>query len=389
MYSTRYSTYQSSPYYSTSYDYPTTPVSPSGAQYYYTYTTAPGKSSKHKRRATADGYAYASPSQGAYYYPPEDKPKRSSSHRHHEHVSGDRRHSKTTRKTYVHATEPSGKQYRYGEAYYTYPQTSKHYAAAGRHADHREAADFGTTYERKYRTSPPPPYDRPQYGGIYTDGYYAQTPGHEQKTRAKRSASYSTKQAPPRPRAEYVSSRAATDADARRAGIPAGFSLKHWDPTEEPILLLGSVFDANSLGKWIYDWTVATHGAGAPITEIAGDLWLLLIDLAGKIKRAEEKLPRVRNADDKELIEDFLESGERLWQRFNKLLKICEQYMLKAAKKEKSSKKVVVGKNSGVEFVKCIFGRDKELEKTEKIMTGVRLWSMRFDANCDEILRYA
>lgn len=165
--------------------------------------------------------------------------------------------------------------------------------------------------------------------------------------------------------------------------------MKHWDPTEEPILLLGSVFDANSLGKWIYDWTVATHGAGVPITEIAGDLWLLLIDLAGKIKRAEQKVNRIRNTEDKELIDDFLESGERLWQRFSKLLKVCETYMLKAAKKEKSSRKVVVGKNSGVEFVKCIFGRDKELEKTEKVMTGIRLWSMRFDANCDDILRYA
>jgi hypothetical protein len=40
---------------------------------------------------------------------------------------------------------------------------------------------------------------------------------------------------------------------AHRAGIPAGYSHKNWDPSEEPIMLLGSVFDANSLGKWIYD----------------------------------------------------------------------------------------------------------------------------------------
>jgi hypothetical protein len=43
----------------------------------------------------------------------------------------------------------------------------------------------------------------------------------------------------------------ATEEDARRAGIPAGYSYENWDPTEEPIMLLGSVFDANSLGKWI------------------------------------------------------------------------------------------------------------------------------------------
>ena len=36
------------------------------------------------------------------------------------------------------------------------------------------------------------------------------------------------------------------------------------EPAEEPIVLLGSVFDANSLGKWIYDWTVYHHGASSP-----------------------------------------------------------------------------------------------------------------------------
>jgi hypothetical protein len=34
--------------------------------------------------------------------------------------------------------------------------------------------------------------------------------------------------------------------DARRAHILAGYSLQNWDPVEEPIMLLGSVFDVNS-----------------------------------------------------------------------------------------------------------------------------------------------
>ena len=38
------------------------------------------------------------------------------------------------------------------------------------------------------------------------------------------------------------------------------------------VMLLGSVFDANSLGKWIYDWTVFHHGPGTPMSEFAGDL---------------------------------------------------------------------------------------------------------------------
>jgi hypothetical protein len=40
-----------------------------------------------------------------------------------------------------------------------------------------------------------------------------------------------------------------TEADARKHDIPPRYSLKNWDLSEEPIILLGSVLDANSLGK--------------------------------------------------------------------------------------------------------------------------------------------
>ena len=185
------------------------------------------------------------------------------------------------------------------------------------------------------------------------------------------------------------SSPKATEEDARRAGIPAGYSYKNWDPTEDPIMLLGSVFDANSLGQWIYDWTVFHHGPATPLAEMAGELWLLLIQLAGKMKRADETTPKIRKKENHEMVEDFLESGDRLWVRFAKLLKVCEDYMWKAAKKESGKEKPVsMSENSGKEFVESIFGRDRELEKTENLMTGMRLWSMRFDANCEDILRY-
>lgn len=129
------------------------------------------------------------------------------------------------------------------------------------------------------------------------------------------------------------------------------------------------------------------------MSDLAGELWLLLIQLAGKIKRAEECLPRVRHIDDQDLVEDFLESGERLWDRFGKILKACEEYMWRVARKEagrknSSSAAVAMGAKSGCEFVDSIFGRDRKLEETEKLMTGMRLWSMRFDANCEDILRH-
>jgi len=148
-------------------------------------------------------------------------------------------------------------------------------------------------------------------------------------------------------------------------------------------MLLGSVFDANSLGKWIYDWTVYHHGPNQPISDMAGEMWLLLIQLAGKLKRSDESMPRIRTAENKEMIEDFIESGERLTDKLRKLLKNCEAPMLKAGKRKDSQ----LNKNAGVEFVETLFGRERELEKTERFMQSVRLWNLRFDANCEAILK--
>jgi hypothetical protein len=153
-----------------------------------------------------------------------------------------------------------------------------------------------------------------------------------------------------------------------------GYSHKHWNPAEEPLLLLGSVFDANSLGKWIHDRTVHHHGPGTPPAETAGELWLMLIQLADKIKRTNKTMPKIQTNHNREMLQDFLESGERLWVRFATLLKVCGDYMWKAAKKESGTEEPVsMGNNSGNEFVKSIFGRDRELEKMEKLMTGMRL----------------
>jgi len=245
------------------------------------------------------------------------------------------------------------------------------------------------------------------YRGRGTDRYFSQAQGHAydrddfeespvyeqpQPSSRRRRTSSST---PQRPSSRQTSSTPkkpappvakATDADARKHRIPPGYSLKNWDPSEEPIMLLGSVFDANSLGKWIYDWTVYHHGPATPIADMAGELWLLLIQLAGKVKRAEECMGRIRTKENKEMVDDFIESGERLTDKLKKLLKSCETPMLKAGKKH-GKESAQLGKNAGTEFVDSIFGRDRQLEATEKFMSSIRLWNLRFDANCEDILR--
>jgi hypothetical protein len=229
---------------------------------------------------------------------------------------------------------------------------------------------YQAQYEDFASPQPTPPRQRRQS---------TSTPKRPTTARTSSAPKTSTpKKPPPAPKA--------TEADARKHRIPPGYSLKNWDPSEEPIMLLGSVFDANSLGKWIYDWTVYHHGPATPIADMAGELWLLLIQLAGKVKRAEECMPRIRKEENREMVEDFIESGERLTDKLKKLLKSCETPMLKAGKKH-SKDQAQLGKNAGTEFVDSIFGRDRQLESTEKFMSSIRLWNLRFDANCEDILR--
>lgn len=235
-----------------------------------------------------------------------------------------------------------------------------------------------TDYPR-YDELPPRSATRVAHHSSRTHGRHASTSVHSPPARpqtTKPTVAQKKKATAPAPKA--------TEADARKHKIPAGYSLKNWDPTEEPVMLLGSVFDANSLGKWVYDWTVYRHGAGTPIADMAGELWLLLIQLSGKIKRSEEIIPEVRTQENKEMLEDFIESGERLMDKLRSLLKRCEAPMLQAAKRKGTPE---LGKNSGVEFVETMFGRERELEKTERFMQSVRLWNLRFDANCEIVLK--
>ena len=110
-----------------------------------------------------------------------------------------------------------------------------------------------------------------------------------------------------------------------------------------------------------------------------------MIKLAGKVKKAKEGLGGIRKKGDRKVVADFLKAGEKLTERFERTLRACEGPMLKAGRRK--GEKAVLGKNAGVEFVETLFGRERQLEGTEIFMTSCRLWNMRSDANCDEILR--
>jgi len=180
-------------------------------------------------------------------------------------------------------------------------------------------------------------------------------------------------------------SRRTKEECAREWGVPEGYSLKNWDPDEVPVVLLGSVFDANSLGKYIFDWTVYTFGALSSMADVAGDFWLLMIELAGKTKRAREGATRVGDVRLRETAKDFVGSGERLWSDLEELVDTCSVYMWDGRSWRNTGAKAI-GEKAGTELASSMFGRDRQLSETEKLMSRVRLWSTRFDANCGESL---
>ena len=150
--------------------------------------------------------------------------------------------------------------------------------------------------------------------------------------------------------------------------------------------MLGSVFDANSLGEWIFNWTKFHHTRHHEATKVAGQLWELLIALAGKLKRAREFIVFINGSENRLTVEEFIDNGKRLWIKLKALLSACEKYMWNGAK---SSEKggYQMGRKSGAEFVEAMFSAEKEWENTEKLMSGVKLWCDRFEINCEEILR--
>lgn len=369
------------------FDYANPPPTSPHYAYYATQFATPygsprGTSKRHSRKAS-----YAAPketpwfTQGFY----DAMPDYGSPPRKHDHVSASfgghhfRRHTSSgnspSRKRYIFVDVPNDG---FNDVpHYVFPERQHTAPQRGYPSQHRR---YPSTFQRK----PEPAAD--QYF------FYNQVPIYDdidsgKRSRARRQSTSTRTPPKPKPSTTSKSPRKATEEDAIRAGLSPGYSIKNWDPTEAPILLLGSVFDANSLGKWVYDWTVFHHGAATPMADVAGELWLLLIKLAGKVKRAKECLRRIQHPDAREIVRDFLESGERLTARFKKVLKSCELFMWKAAKRESGRGNVSMGRNAGCEFVESIFGRDRELENIEKLMNSIRLWSMRFDANCEDILR--
>lgn len=178
--------------------------------------------------------------------------------------------------------------------------------------------------------------------------------------------------------------REPTVADAERHHIAPGRCLKHWDPDEEPVLLLTSVFDANSLGKWVLDQTAHIYGEHDEMTELAGDFWFEHIKLGGKVKHAKSRLPDITDSSDRQRVKEFITSGDKLVNELGEMLKKCEQRVLQVTGITEISK---LGHKSVVVFIDTFIGRTPaKRDAFDDFTRSIRVWNEWFDTSCASLL---
>jgi hypothetical protein len=92
----------------------------------------------------------------------------------------------------------------------------------------------------------------------------------------------------PRPKTARPPAVKASEADAKKYRIPAGYSLKNWDPTEEPILLLGTTLLNYT------DWTRGDNNSLETGVDVVEDS---LEQNTIPTVEAEQNARRIRNSD--------------------------------------------------------------------------------------------
>jgi hypothetical protein len=188
----------------------------------------------------------------------------------------------------------------------------------------------------------------------------------------------------PEPPLESPWHREATLADVKKHYIAPGRCLKHWDPDEEPILLLTSVFDAFSLGKWALDQTARIYGEHDEMTDLAAEFWFEHIKLGGKIKHAKGRLPQIADPDVRRRVKEFITFGDKLVHKLGEILKRCEQRVLEVTGMNEIPK---LGHKSVVVFIDTFIGRNPAQRDAFYDLThSIREWNIWFDTGCAKLL---
>jgi hypothetical protein len=82
--------------------------------------------------------------------------------------------------------------------------------------------------------------------------------------------------------------------------------------------LHGVVFDADSLGRYIFELTRSRCSVSHRAIGTAHLLWTLLVTLESKLERVQESIKEI------EILKYFMDAGEEIWLMVDRLLNECE-----------------------------------------------------------------
>ena len=104
------------------------------------------------------------------------------------------------------------------------------------------------------------------------------------------------------------------------------------------------------------------------------------------MKRADKSLNKIRSKWNREDVSDLLTSGDRIWSQLKSLVRACADYTLKITRRHRNGDYYPSGEKGSIEFVESIFGRDRELKRTEQAMADTRHWNVSFDSAAQGIM---
>ncbi|KAK2035434.1 hypothetical protein LX32DRAFT_647502 [Colletotrichum zoysiae] len=164
-----------------------------------------------------------------------------------------------------------------------------------------------------------------------------------------------------------ITRQIATQNDAERWKVPAHYFLARWDPNKNPLLFLNLVFDAISLGAWMFDWVtfyeeedlLGDKRVAATVKEFA----LLLEGLEDRSTSAY-----------KDMHADFLRGYHQLLSNLQYMLKVCVGFgslrPIAGAEDQKRADKDYAAR----EMLAVLFDPDMKLNETAGFMYEMKRW---------------
>ncbi|KAK2771850.1 calcium calmodulin-dependent protein kinase type 1b [Colletotrichum kahawae] len=175
----------------------------------------------------------------------------------------------------------------------------------------------------------------------------------------------------------------AKQSDAENYRIPPKYDLSRWDPRKKPLLFLYCVFDLISIGTWFNDTIVSCRQYGQSISEkdmeVLKDLAILLEKLDDSLSKAIQHSIHVEKADDKEMIQDLTDGGERLVIKVQKFLQAWQGMM--------SLEDGLAGFLLESGAMKHL-GTEKLRSKVETLEQSLRVWVLRYNAYSSEKIKH-